>query len=147
MDCWIGRKSCCSSERKQACDKDIKPYIRPKRNINYLPDSWNTKWINVRQFRNWKHRCKKKHQWEKHKQTPDEICLVTGSYPDSYIMHIYCRNKWIRIKHEHMDSVKKLIKSGILKAGYAKVKYYSCKNNKVITHTKKILTFARKNEN
>ena len=125
LDKWVGRKSCCMTERRKSLDETHRPYIRPKRTSRYLPDSWDTKWINVKQYRNWKHRCRKKHQWEKHKQTPKEIERVTGHFPDQYIMYLYGRvNRWIEIHWDHMDDVERLIEEGKLEGGYVTVTYW-----------------------
>ena len=150
LDCWISSKSCCMQERRQACDKEIEPYVRPKRNMVHLPDSWDTRWIKVKMFRSWKHRCKKKHQWEKHKQTPQEIEIVTGYFPDAYIKYLYCQKKWIRIQHEHRDSVERLIEAGELEPGYADSSYWGYTNypndKTPIKRTIKTLEYVRKNE-
>ena len=153
LDHWIGRKSCCMDEHKRSCDKEIKPYIRSKRQHNLLPDSWNTKWINVRQFRNWKHRCKKRHQWEKHIQKPEEIELVTGSYPEKYLMYLYGRlDRWVEIDVRHMSQVENMINKGILDGGYSKRRRYSTEldddGDSIYTHTYYIsyLKYARKKQ-
>lgn len=114
---YIGRRSCCIREHRLSCDKETKKYIRHKRQHKGLPDSWDTKFINVRQFRNWKHRCKKKFQWEKHKQTPKEIKFVTGEYPDEFIMELYGGKRWRKIEWEHHEDVNRLVKQGKLTTG------------------------------
>jgi len=122
LDHWIGRQSCCMTEHRKSCDKEIKPYIRPKRQHKLLPDSWETKWICVRRYRNWKHRCKKKHQWEKHKQTPNEIKRVTGYFPEKYLLYLYGHKRWVEVDFEHQDQVQELIDKGKLKGVYSR--YY-----------------------
>jgi len=64
FDRWIGDKRCCQREKALSQDEMHKPFVRPKRNKNNLPDSWDTKWIKRR--KSWKHRVKKKKQWMPH---------------------------------------------------------------------------------
>lgn len=63
------------SSKKEKClsaDPENKEYIRAKRNLKHLPDSWtNTRWIH--KVKSWKKRSKKKHQYEKHVQSEYEL--------------------------------------------------------------------------
>jgi len=134
LDKWVGRNSCCITEHRKSCDKEIKPYIRAKRQHKSLPNSWDTKWICVRQYRNWKDRCRKRHQWEKHKQTPREIERVTGHFPEKYLMYLYGHaDRWVEIDWDHMADVEKLVEEGKLEGGYVKhtTRWYrwNAKNN------------------
>ena len=134
LEIYSGSKSCCMTERRKSLDEDHKPYVRAKRNSTHLPDSWDTKWIKVKEFRNWKRRCKKQHQWEKHKQTPEEIKTVTGKYPDEYILYIYAQIKWVRIDTFHKEDVERLIEEGKLQAGYITCWYWRARKYNEETH-------------
>ena len=126
---WIGRKSSCMAEKRKSYDKEVRPYIRPKRRPRMLPDSWDTKWINVRQFRSWKDRCKKRHQWERHCQSPEEVKIVTGRYPEDYIMRLYGHtDRWTVVENRHIEQVQELIEEGLLRGRYI---YY--KGHKEVT--------------
>ncbi len=58
-------------EKQLAVDEMHKPYVRAKRSITNLPDTYlRTRWIPI--VKNWKHRAKVKHQWEKHKISNEE---------------------------------------------------------------------------
>ena len=62
-------------EIRDACDPEVKEFIRPKRNKNHLPcyDNTGTRFIDISKFKSWKGRAKVKHQWESHNKTKDEL--------------------------------------------------------------------------
>lgn len=63
-------------EKKKNSDPEISEYVRAKRKPNNLIDCYsNTKWIRKIHDKSWKNRCKKRHQYEKHKTTPKEMNL------------------------------------------------------------------------
>jgi len=58
-------------EHRLAADPEIKKYVRAKRNINNLPDPWDTQFISIQKC--WKWRCRKAKQWMKHKLSLTEV--------------------------------------------------------------------------
>ena len=73
---WISEHG-NQSEIRNACDPEVKEFIRPKRNKNHLPcyDNTGTRFIDISKFKSWKGRAKVKHQWESHNKTKDELEL------------------------------------------------------------------------
>ena len=65
IDAWVSGYD-SHREKKFAASDEHKPYIRPARSLKHLPNGYtHTRWIP--KVKNWKHRSKVKHQWEKHK--------------------------------------------------------------------------------
>ncbi len=112
LDHFVRNKSCCMKERALSLDEMHKPYVRGSRKSNNLPDSWDTTWI--RRQKSWKYRCRKKHQWEKHKKKPAEIYNVTGKWPEKYLMYLYNKDRWIPVDYFHQNDVRKLVEDGKL---------------------------------
>lgn len=71
---WVSKHR-NQSEIRDACDPEVKEFIRAKRNKNHLPcyDNTDTRWIDISKFKSWKGRAKVKHQWESHNKTKDEL--------------------------------------------------------------------------
>lgn len=71
---WISKHG-NQSEIRDACDPEVKEFIRAKRNKNHLPcyDNTGTKFIDISKFKSWKGRAKVKHQWESHNKTKEEL--------------------------------------------------------------------------
>ena len=60
-------------EKRDNSDPETKQYVRAKRREDNLPDGYtNTKWIKKIKDKSWKARCKKRHQYDKHKKTEKE---------------------------------------------------------------------------
>jgi hypothetical protein len=76
FDIWIRQKSCCMDERRAYYDEDHRQYVRPKRNPNHLPDSWDTRFIH--REKSWKNRARKKKQYIPHMCTVTEWKWVRG---------------------------------------------------------------------
>lgn len=63
-------------EKRKNSDPETYKYIRAKRKPNKLLDAYcRTKWIKKVYDKSWKNRCKKRHQYEKHKKSEQEIEL------------------------------------------------------------------------
>ena len=61
-------------EKKKNSDPDMVEYVRAKRKSKNLVDGYsNTKWIRKINDKSWKTRCKKRHQYDKHRMTPKEM--------------------------------------------------------------------------
>lgn len=71
---WVSKYG-NQSEIRDACNPEVKEFIRAKRNKNHLPcyDKTGTRWIDISKFKSWKGRAKVKHQWESHNKTKDEL--------------------------------------------------------------------------
>jgi hypothetical protein len=65
------RRRSAQQEKKVACDEMHKPFVRGKRSVRQLPDTWDTQFIKIQ--RSWKWRCRKTRQWLSHKLTSYEI--------------------------------------------------------------------------
>jgi hypothetical protein len=59
----IGRFKSVMEEKRLSADLEQQEFIRGKRNLNHLPDSWNTQWIK-RPKKSWKEKSKNKHQYD-----------------------------------------------------------------------------------
>lgn len=129
-DMWMGTKSFASAwEKSISQDSMHKPYVRNKRTKPNLPDNWkDTK--RLKKYKSWKHRSKKKYQWEKHKEgltntktikiicdfcknsieinrtwhTFSKICRLL--IKDSYKNSIYCCNECLEIMNEFLNYFK-----------------------------------------
>ena len=89
-------------EKHLAVDEMHKPYIRAKRNISNLPDTYTrTRWIPI--IKNWKHRAKVNHQWEKHKISNEEADKFDkyGSEKNKLLslLNALPPDEWLYIKH------------------------------------------------
>lgn len=73
----------CMNEKRSSVDNEWKEFIRPKRSINNLPDSWNTQWIR-RPKRSWKEKSKNKHQYDKIHHTLKEKTNNFGKLRDQF---------------------------------------------------------------
>ena len=71
IDRYFRRFKCGKREKALAADNEHKQYIRAKRNIVHLPDAWDD-YVLFRPI-SWKKRCKKKHQYDKHKLSNYEL--------------------------------------------------------------------------
>ena len=93
-------------EKRISLDEIHKPYVRSKRSCNNLPDSYsNTRWIH--RIKNWKHKSKVKHQWEKHKKTLTEldICENNKALKNEflYILKTKYKNSWYEFNFLNND--------------------------------------------
>ena len=79
----IGRFKSVRKERLLSVDEEHKPYIRSKRSINYLPNSWDTQWIR-RPKKSWKEKSKNKHQYDKVYHTLSEKTRDRGALNDEF---------------------------------------------------------------
>ena len=84
-------------KKRISLDEMHKPYVRSKRSCKNLPDSYtHTRWIH--RIKNWKHKSKIKHQWEKHKKTLNEldICENNKALKNQflYILKTKYKNSW-----------------------------------------------------
>ena len=121
-------------EKSIAQDEMHAPYIRSKRNATHLPDGWDdTKWI--KRQKSWKYRCKKRHQWEKHQQTPEEVKITSDHYPEKYIIYLYGHSKrWTEIKPEHRSQVESLINRGVLEGKTETIKRHFFSGGNIPKH-------------
>lgn len=93
-------------EKRINLDEMHKPYVRSKRKSKNLPDSYsNTRWIH--RIKNWKHKSKVKHQWEKHKKTLTEldICENNKALKNEflYILKTKYKNSWYEFNFINND--------------------------------------------
>lgn len=65
------------NEKKKNSDPELFKYIRPSRRSKNLIDSYtNTKWLKRIYDKSWKNRCKKRHQYCKHKKSLYELRII-----------------------------------------------------------------------
>lgn len=93
-------------EKRISLDEMHKPYVRSKRKSKNLPDSYtHTRWIH--RIKNWKHKSKVKHQWEKHKKTLTEldICENNKALKNEflYILKTKYKNSWYEFNFLNND--------------------------------------------
>ena len=93
-------------EKRISLDEMHKPYVRSKRSCKNLPDSYtHTRWIH--RIKNWKHKSKVKHQWEKHKKTLTEldICENNKALKNEflYILKTKYKNSWYEFNFLNND--------------------------------------------
>lgn len=102
----IGRFKSVRKERLLSVDEEHKPYIRSKRSINYLPNSWDTQWIR-RPKKSWKEKSKNKHQYDKVYHTLSEKTRDRGALNDEFeenellfLLKTKYKNKWYYFNFE-----------------------------------------------
>ena len=61
---FVGHLKSTMREKRLSADQEQQEFIRGKRNINHLPNSWDTQWIK-RPRKSWKEKSKNKHQYDK----------------------------------------------------------------------------------
>lgn len=67
----IGHLKSVMREKRLSADLEQQEFIRGKRTLNNLPDSWNTQWIR-RPEKSWKEKSKNRHQYDKISHTLSE---------------------------------------------------------------------------
>lgn len=85
---WVGSYHTYQEKRKNS-DPEIQEFVRGSRKPNKLIDSYtDTKWIKKVNDKSWKTRCKKRHQYEKHQKTRQEIeyCLEESKEYETRIL-------------------------------------------------------------
>ena len=121
---WVGTYK-THQEKKKNSDPEIQEYIRPKRKPNQIIDGYtDTKWITKIHDKSWKTRCKKRHQYEKHKMSPKEIeyCLhKTKEYKSRILLmskEKYNKYEDIKQKFDNAaifdESMNQMLRDGII---------------------------------
>lgn len=102
-------------ETKIASNPETKKYIRAKRNIHNLPDTWNTQWI--KKIKSWKARSKKPHQYNKHKMSNDEInYFYNNAFNQQELLYILSKLKddeWLEIQTKDKQIISGYYKSAL----------------------------------
>lgn len=121
-DIWV-RHIHIYKELKESSDLENKKYIRASRNRNNLPNTYNTQWI--KKIKNWKHRSKKQHQYEKHKLSKGELNYYYNYMDDQqellFILSKLKEDEWYEVETEdqkvltcYYNAAKALYESGIV---------------------------------
>jgi hypothetical protein len=118
---FIGHLKSTMREKRLSADQEQQEFIRGKRNINHLPNSWDTQWIK-RPKKSWKEKSKNKHQYDKVYHTLSEkvndhsklnekfeeeqfLFLLKNRYKDNWYYFYYAQDKNEKIDLNSLYSI------------------------------------------
>lgn len=86
------RKFSSYQEKKLSVSEEHKPYVRSKRNLKNLPNSYtDTRWIP--KIKSWKHASKAKHQYEKGTEAKAEVEAIKDPWYEEKLILRYKLSK------------------------------------------------------
>ena len=122
------------SRKIDASDPDYQDFVRAKRNIKHVPDWDNTGTRWIKRQKNWKSRCKKRKQWEKHDVSDFEKEIIDPiSLEKERLLCMYPDNVWRVVDEPFNKTLKNMINNGIFEGKYKTVKIERNENGKIVS--------------
>lgn len=155
FDWWIGKGKSTQNEKKANSDPEVKSYIRAKRQTNNLPDCWDTRWIP--KIKNWKHRSKVKHQYDKHKINSVEAnAFYNNAAIRQQLLFDLRSGDWIQVQaysgcrtyyhvydYDRFEMAEKLVEEGLVEPMYKTITWDFDDFGTIITRSKQELIAIR----